>query len=193
MSRWNYCRRTENRYPLRSLGPRCRIRESGRQQQSRDGAVTPAVDAARRAGVACQVLEYRHDPAAESFGLEAAEALGVDPCAVFKTLIASLSSGDLVVAVIPVVTRLDLKALAVASGAKKAVMADPKAAERASGYVIGGISPLGQRRRLPTVVDESALTHLQIYVSGGRRGLEIALQPRDLVTLTNATLGRIGR
>ena len=155
--------------------------------------MTPAVDAARQAGVACQVLEYRHDPGAESFGLEAAEALGVDACAVFKTLIASLSPGDLVVAVIPVVTRLDLKALAAASGAKKAIMADSKAAERATGYVIGGISPLGQRRRLPTVVDESALTHLQIHVSGGRRGLEIALQPQDLVALTNATLGRIER
>ena len=155
--------------------------------------MTPAVDAARQAGVACQVREYRHDPAAESYGLEAAEALGVDPPTVFKTLIASLSSGDLVVAVIPVVTRLDLKALAAASGAKKAVMADSKVAERATGYVIGGISPLGQRRRLPTVVDESALNHLQIYVSGGRRGLEIALPPQDLVTLTNATLGRIGR
>jgi Cys-tRNA(Pro)/Cys-tRNA(Cys) deacylase len=155
--------------------------------------VTPAVDAATQAGVPCQVLEYRHDPGAQSFGLEAAEALGVDAAAVFKTLIASLSSGDLVVAVIPVVTRLDLKALAAAAGAKKAVMADPKAAERATGYVIGGISPLGQRRRLATVVDRSALTHLQIYVSGGRRGLEIALQPRDLVTLTNADLARIGR
>ena len=155
--------------------------------------MTPAVDAARQSGIAYRLLEYGHDPAAESFGLEAAEALGVDAAAVFKTLIASLSSGDLVVAVIPVVTRLDLKALAVAAGAKKAVMADPKAAERATGYVIGGISPLGQRRRLSTVMDESALTHLQIYVSGGRRGLEIALQPRDLVTLTDANLARIGR
>ena len=155
--------------------------------------MTPAVDAARQAGVAYRLLEYGHDPAAESFGREAAEALAVDAAAVFKTLIASLSSGDLVVAVIPVVTRLDLKALAAAAGAKKAIMADPKAAERATGYVIGGISPLGQRRRLPTVVDESALTHLQIYVSGGRRGLEIALQPRDLVTLTDANLARIGR
>ena len=155
--------------------------------------MTPAVDAARQAGVACQVLEYRHDPKAESFGMEAAAALGVDAAAVFKTLVASLSSGDLVVAVIPVVTRLDLKALAAASGAKKAAMADPKAAERATGYVIGGISPLGQRRRLPTVIDESALTHPQIYVSGGRRGLEIALQPQDLVALTNAALGPIGR
>ena len=155
--------------------------------------MTPAVDAARQAGVACQVLEYPHDPKAESFGMEAAAALGVDAAAVFKTLVASLSSGGLVVAVIPVVTRLDLKALAASTGAKKAAMADPKAAERATGYVIGGISPLGQRRRLPTVIDESALTHPQIYVSGGRRGLEIALQPQDLVALTNAELGPIGR
>ena len=155
--------------------------------------MTPAVLAARRAGVACQVLEYRHDPAAQSFGLEAAEALGVDSSMVFKTLVASLASGELAVAVIPVTTRLDLKALASATGAKKAVMANRQAAERATGYVIGGISPLGQRRRLTTVVDESALTHEQIVVSGGRRGLEIALAPRDLVNLTHATLNPISR
>jgi Cys-tRNA(Pro)/Cys-tRNA(Cys) deacylase len=155
--------------------------------------VTPAVIAARRAGVVCQVLEYRHDPAAESFGLEAAEAMGVDPRQVFKTLVASLASGDLVVAVVPVDARLDLKALAAATGSKKAAMADPGAAERATGYVIGGISPLGQRRRLATVIDESALTYAQIYVSGGRRGLEIALSPSDLMTLTHATLAPIGR
>jgi Cys-tRNA(Pro)/Cys-tRNA(Cys) deacylase len=155
--------------------------------------VTPAVVAAKRAGVACRVLEYPHDPAAQSFGLEAAEALGVDPRTVFKTLVADLASGDLVVAVIPVVTRLDLKTLAAVTGAKKAAMADRQAAERATGYVIGGISPLGQRRPLTTVIDESALTHEEIFVSGGRRGLEIALDPRDLVTLTNASLERIGR
>jgi len=155
--------------------------------------VTPAVLAARRAGVACQVLEYRHDPAAQSFGLEAAKALGVDASMVFKTLVASLATGDLAVAVIPVNTQLDLKALANATGTKKAVMADRQAAERATGYVIGGISPLGQRRRLTTVVDESALTHEQIVVSGGRRGLEIALAPRDLVNLTHATLNPISR
>ena len=155
--------------------------------------MTPAIVAARQAGVSCQVLEYRHDPATQSFGLEAAEALRVDSCKVFKTLVASLATGDLAVAVIPVDTRLDLKALATAAGVKKAVMAGREAAERATGYVIGGISPLGQRRRLATMVDESALTHEQIYVSGGRRGLEIALRPRDLVTLTKATLCRIGR
>ncbi len=155
--------------------------------------MTPAVDAARQAGIDCQVMEYDHDPAAESFGMEAAAALGVAPQAVFKTLVASLSSGDLVVAVIPVVARLDLKALAAVTGAKKAAMADPRAAERATGYVVGGISPLGQRRRLATVVDESALTHPKIYVSAGRRGLEIALQPQDLVSLTKAEVGCIAR
>lgn len=155
--------------------------------------MTPAVVAAKRAGVAFRVLEYPHDPAAQSFGLEAAEALGVDPRKVFKTLVASLASGDLVVAVIPVVTRLDLKTLAVATGVKKAAMADQHAAERATGYVVGGISPLGQRRRLATVIDESALTHEEIYVSGGRRGLEIALNPKDLVTLSSATVARISR
>ena len=152
--------------------------------------MTPAVDAARQAGIVCRVLEYTHDPAAESFGMEAAAALGVDPAAVFKTLVASLSSGELVVAVIPVVTLLDLKALAAVRGAKKAVMAEPKAAERATGYVIGGISPLGQRRQLATVVEESALTHAQIYVSGGRRGLEIALEPAHAVPPTVSDLTR---
>ncbi len=155
--------------------------------------MTPAVVAAKRAGIPCRVLEYAHDPAAESFGLEAAAAMGVDPHQVYKTLVASLASGELVVAVVPVVSRLNLKALAAATGAKKATMAEPAAAERATGYVVGGISPLGQRRRLTTVIDESALTHEQVYVSAGRRGLEIALRPGDLMTLTNATLAPIGR
>jgi Cys-tRNA(Pro)/Cys-tRNA(Cys) deacylase len=126
--------------------------------------VTPAVVAARRAGIDCEVLEYRHTPR------------------VFKTLVASLASGKLAVAVIPVTARLDLKALAAAAGSKKAEMADPAAAERATGYVVGGISPLGQRRRLEL-----------IYVSAGRRGLEIALRPRDLAALTGATLAAVTR
>lgn len=155
--------------------------------------MTPAVVAARQAGIACRVLDYRHDPEAKSFGLEAAEALGVEARTVFKTLVASLASGELALAVIPVDTRLDLKALAAATASKKAAMADPRVAERATGYVIGGISPLGQRRRLLTVIDESALTHREIYVSAGRRGLEIALDPRDLVALTKASLERIAR
>lgn len=155
--------------------------------------MTPAVTAARRAGIDCEVLEYAHAPDAASFGLEAAEALGVEAVRVFKTLVASLAGGKLVVAVIPVTARLDLKALAAATGAKKAEMADPTAAERATGYVVGGISPLGQRRRLPTVLDESALTHERIFVSAGRRGLEIALHPRDLAALTDATLAAVSR
>ena len=153
--------------------------------------MTPAVVAARRAGVDHRVLEYPHDPGTESFGREAAEALGVEPRRVFKTLVAELIGQDLVVAVIPVNTRLDLKALASRAGAKKAAMAERAAAERATGYVAGGISPLGQRRRLPTVIDASALEHPLIYVSGGRRGLEIALDPRDLVRLTDADLHAI--
>ena len=155
--------------------------------------MTPAVVAAKRAGITCRVLEYRHDPESKSFGLEAAEALGVEAHKVFKTLVASLASGELVVAVIPVVNQLDLKALAAAVASKKATMADPQVAERATGYMVGGISPIGQRRRLATVVDESALTHEEIYVSAGRRGLEIALDPRDLVTLTDASLESIAR
>jgi Cys-tRNA(Pro)/Cys-tRNA(Cys) deacylase len=155
--------------------------------------MTPAVVAARQAGVACRVIEYAHDPALRSFGLEAAAALGVDPAQVFKTLVAALPAGDLLVAVIPVDARLDFKALASAVGAKKAALAEPQAAERATGYVVGGISPLGQRRRLPTVVDESALTYDKIYVSGGKRGLEIALHPQDLVRLTVAQVARISR
>ena len=155
--------------------------------------MTPAVVAAERAGIPCRVLAYEHDPSTESFGLEAAAAMGVDPRQVFKTLVASLASGELVVAVVPVASRLNLKALATATGAKKAAMAEPEAAERATGYVLGGISPLGQRRRLTTVIDESALTHEQIYVSAGRRGLEIALHPGDLMTLTDATVAPISR
>jgi len=129
------------------------------------------VVAARRAGIECEVLEYRHAAGTESFGLEAAAALGVEAGRVFKTLVARLAGGRLAVAIIPVTMRLDLKVLAAAAGSKKAEMADAAAAERATGYVVGGISPLGQRRRLPTVLDESALTHELIYVNAGRRGL----------------------
>lgn len=155
--------------------------------------MTPAVLAARRSGIDCEVLEYEHAQGATAFGLEAAEALGLEADRVFKTLVATLASGELVVAIIPVAARLDLKALAVAAGSKKAQMADPRAAERATGYVVGGISPLGQRRRLSTFLDESALTHRRIYVSGGRRGLELGLEPDDLRTLTGARVAAIAR
>lgn len=148
--------------------------------------MTPAVGAARRAGIDCRMLEYEHAEGTSAFGREAAEALGLDPHRVFKTLVAELASGELVVAIVPVAARLDLKALAAAAGSKKAVMADPQAAERATGYVVGGISPLGQRRRLATVLDISALDQDRIYVSGGRRGLELCLRPEDLVALTDA-------
>jgi Cys-tRNA(Pro)/Cys-tRNA(Cys) deacylase len=157
-----------------------------RRARTPSGA-TPAVVALRGAGVPFTEHHYDHDPHAASFGLEAAEALGLSPDAVFKTLVAAVGrAGDLVVAVVPVQGSLDLKALAAATGNKGAAMADPAAAERSTGYVRGGISPLGQRRVLPTVVDETALMLTTIYVSGGRRGFDIGLAPADLIGLTDA-------
>lgn len=158
-------------------------------------ARTPAIQAAERAGIAFDLLEYAHDPAAASYGLEAAERLGLDPASVFKTLLVSVEGlpGALAVGIVPVTAQLDLKAMAHAVGGKRAEMADPKAAERATGYVLGGISPLGQKRRLPTVIDETAILFERVHVSAGRRGLEIALAPGDLVTLTGGTLAAIGR
>lgn len=153
---------------------------------------TPATVALTRAGVGFTSHPYDHDPAAESFGLEAARVLGVDPGRVFKTLFVS-ADGRLAVGVVPVSGQLDLKAVAAALGAKKAVMAEPAAAERASGYVVGGISPVGQRRPHPTVVDESALAFETVFVSGGRRGLDLELAPADLLRVTSATTARIGR
>jgi Cys-tRNA(Pro)/Cys-tRNA(Cys) deacylase len=155
--------------------------------------VTPAVGAARKAGITFTLHEYRHDARAESYGLEAAEALGLDVARVFKTLVAAPDGTGLWVAVVPVAGLLDLKALAQVAGAKRATMANPKAAERATGYVVGGISPLGQRQRLPTVVDASALEFGTIFVSAGRRGLEIELSPGDLVSLCSAVVAPIGR
>lgn len=155
--------------------------------------MTPAVNAARKAGIPFTLHEYRHDPRAGSYGLEAAEALGLDVARVFKTLVAAAEGKGLWVAVVPVAGLLDLKALAEAAGAKRATMADPKAAERATGYVVGGISPLGQRQRLSTAVDASALQFDTIFVSAGRRGLEIELAPADLVRLCGATIAAIGR
>jgi Cys-tRNA(Pro)/Cys-tRNA(Cys) deacylase len=148
-------------------------------------ARTPAIAAARREHVEHRVHEYEHDPRAESYGLEAAERLGVDPARVFKTLVVAVD-GRLTVAVVPVTAQLDLRALG-----KRAALADPREAERATGYVTGGISPLGQRRRLPTVVDESAPSFETVFVSAGRRGLEIELAPGDLVRLTGARTARI--
>jgi Cys-tRNA(Pro)/Cys-tRNA(Cys) deacylase len=153
---------------------------------------TPATVALEKAGVAFTVHAYDHDPRSASYGLEAADALGLDPDAVFKTLLAEVD-GELVVAVVPVSGQRDLKALASAVGGKRAAMADPAVAERTTGYVVGGISPIGQRRRLRTVVDESASARPAVYVSGGRRGVDLGLDPADLVRLLDAQVARIGR
>ena len=165
----------------------------------RGGGGTPATVALTRAGVPFSEHAYEHDPAATSYGLEAAEVLGLDPAQVLKTLLASVDpaagSGraTLVVAIVPVAGQLDLKAVAAAVHGKKATMADPAVAERATGYVVGGISPVGQKRAHPTVLDESALAFDTVYVSGGRRGLDLGLAPADLVRVTNATVARIRR
>ncbi|MFT3886682.1 MAG: Cys-tRNA(Pro) deacylase [Arachnia sp.] len=151
---------------------------------------TPALRALDAARVPYTVHEYEHDPRAASFGREAADALGVDPARVFKTLIATDGS-RLVVGIVPVDKTLDLKALASALGLKRLTMADAAAAERSSGMVVGGISPLGQRRPLPTVLDASAAAHDTILVSGGRRGLDVELAPADLVRLTSGLLQAI--
>lgn len=154
------------------------------------GKATPATTLLSKQGVAHTVHSYEHDPAAESYGAEAAEALGVEPQRVFKTLVADID-GKLTVGVVPVTGSLDLKALAAAAGGKRARMADTAEAERATGYVVGGIAPLGQRRRLPLVLDESAQQWPTIFCSAGRRGLEVELAGDDLVRLTDATVAPI--
>lgn len=159
------------------------------QQQS---GGTPATVALTSAGVDFTVHSYEHDPSHPSYGEEAAEAMGVSPDRVFKTLVADVD-GALVVAVVPVAGSLDLKALAAAVGGKRAAMADPTLAERTTGYVRGGISPLGQRKKLRTVLDASADAHDTICVSAGRRGLEVELAPKDLLTLTEAVSAPIAR
>lgn len=154
------------------------------------GQGTPATTVLKQRKVAHTVHTYDHDPRATSYGVEAASALGVDPAICFKTLVADVD-GTLTVAVVPVTGSLDLKALAAAVGGKRAAMADPVAAERSSGYVRGGISPLGQRKRLRTVIDASASDLATMYVSAGRRGLEIELAPADLAALTGAVFAPI--
>jgi len=153
---------------------------------------TPAIRALEASGVPFRRHDYAHDPSAPSYGEEAAAALGISPERVLKTLVAAVD-GRLVVAVVPVAGQPDLKALAAALGGKRAALAEPTAAERATGYVLGGISPLGQRTRLPTVVDDSALAHTTVFVSAGRRGLEVEVAPGDLVALTGATTAGIAR
>jgi Cys-tRNA(Pro)/Cys-tRNA(Cys) deacylase len=153
---------------------------------------TPATTALARAGVPHRVHPYQHDPAAPSYGLEAAATLGFEPARVFKTLLVE-ADGQLGVGIVPVDRQLDLKAIAAVLGAKRAVMALPAAAERATGYVVGGISPIGQRRRLPMVLDASAVDQPTVLVSGGRRGLDVELSPADLVALTGARVAVIAR
>jgi Cys-tRNA(Pro)/Cys-tRNA(Cys) deacylase len=152
---------------------------------------TPATAVLTAAGVPFVVHPYRHDPSAASYGAEAAEALGMDPARVFKTLMVEVE-GRLAVGVVPVSGTLDLKAFAAALGSKKAAMAGPAAAERRTGYVLGGISPLGQRQSSPTVIDGSALAFETMLVSGGKRGLDLELAPADLIRLTAAITAPIG-
>ena len=161
-----------------------------RKTSKRGAGGTPAVRALAAAGVPFSEHPYEHDPDHPSFGMEAAEALGLDPDSVFKTLLAEVDAA-LVVAVLPVTAQLDLKALAGVVGGKRATLARPADAERVTGYVVGGISPLGQRKALPTVVDSSAEALETMYVSGGRRGFDLGVAPADLIALTRATVASV--
>lgn len=151
---------------------------------------TPATAVLTAAGVPFVLHPYPHDPAAASYGAEAADALGIEPARVFKTLVVNVE-GKLAVGIVPVSGTLDLKAFAAALGAKRAAMADPAGAQRRTGYVLGGISPLGQRLPSPTVLDSSALELETLLVSGGKRGLDIELAPDQLIRLTNAVTAPI--
>jgi Cys-tRNA(Pro)/Cys-tRNA(Cys) deacylase len=153
---------------------------------------TPATVALAAAGIRFLPHAYEHDPANTDFGTEAATMLGLDPEQVFKTLLVDVD-GSLVVAVVPVTGMLDLRALARAIGGKKAVMADPAVAQRKTGYIVGGISPIGQKTAHPTVLDETAELYPSIFVSGGRRGFDIELAPADLLRVTNGTIAAIAR
>ena len=155
-------------------------------------AGTPATVALTAAGIPFTAHSYEHDPVNTKFGLEAASALQLDPDQVFKTLLADVD-GQLVVGIVPVTGKLDLKALAAAVGGKRGEMADPKLAERRTGYVVGGISPIGQKMAHPTVLDETAELYDTIFVSGGRRGLDLELAPADLARITNATFAAIAK
>lgn len=157
------------------------------------GPTTQATLALTSAGIAFTTHVYVHDPGARSYGLAAADALGVESGRVYKTLLVDLDGGWLGVGIVPVDTSLDLKAIAAALGAKRAAMATPEVAERVTGYVVGGISPIGQKRALPTVLDAGATEYDTIYVSGGRRGFDIALAPADLLAATNGHPAAIAR
>jgi Cys-tRNA(Pro)/Cys-tRNA(Cys) deacylase len=156
------------------------------------GVTTAATVALTGLGIPFTAHPYHHDAAASSFGQEAADALGLDPARVFKTLIAEVD-GALVAALVPVAARLDLGALAAALGGKRAALAQPADAERRTGYVLGGISPVGQRRPVPAVLDASALAFDRVYVSGGRRGFDVGLAPTDLLRATGGSTAEIAR
>lgn len=155
-------------------------------------AGTPATAALTAAGIGFSVHEYEHDARERQFGAEAARELGLDADCVLKTLM-TVVDDQLAVAIVPVSGSLDLKALAGALGGRRAEMAAPDVAQRATGYIVGGISPIGQRRRLPTVIDETVILHDRVYVSGGRRGLDLGLAPDDLIAVTGASLAPIAR
>lgn len=153
--------------------------------------MTPAINSAKQANINFKIHEYDHDPSAESYGEEAAIKLGLDPNRVFKTLVVALDSKDLAVAVLPVSKQLNLKLFAKATGTKKAAMADKKIVERTTGYVVGGVSPIGQKKKLRTIIDDSARLHETVYVSAGRRGLDMELVPDDLCLLAKGTFASI--
>jgi Cys-tRNA(Pro)/Cys-tRNA(Cys) deacylase len=169
------------------------VKKASRSAHAGSHAGTPALVALDAAGVPHTAHAYEHDPASDvGYGMEAAQVLGIPAEQVFKTLMAAVD-GELTVAVVPVTGMLDLKALAHAVGGKRAVMADKADAERVTGYVLGGISPLGQRTAHPTVVDETAELFDTVFVSGGRRGLDVELAPADLIRLTGAVVAPISR
>lgn len=158
-----------------------------------DAYMTPAINLLKREKIAHTVRSYVHDAHAESYGGEAVDKLGLDPAQVFKTLLASTEAHELLVAIVPVAGQLDLKALAEAAGCKKCEMAAADAAQRATGYLVGGISPLGQKKRLRTLLDASAEALPRLHVSAGRRGLEVELAPTDLLRLTAGHYAAIGK
>jgi Cys-tRNA(Pro)/Cys-tRNA(Cys) deacylase len=153
--------------------------------------MTPAINVAKKAKISYTIHEYSHDPDAESYGAEAAEKLGIPEERVFKTLVVSLDNKELAVGVVPVSSMLSMKLTARAAGVKKASMAATSDVERSTGYVLGGVSPLGQKKRLKTIIDSSAQSFASIYISAGRRGLEIELSPTDLKNLTKGVFAAI--
>ncbi len=155
--------------------------------------MTPAINSAKKASVKFNIHSYTHDPSADSYGEEAAGKLGINPDRVFKTLVVALKGKELAVSIVPVAKRLDLKAVAKVFGVKKTAMADKQQVQKTTGYVLGGVSPLGQKKRLKTVIDSSASDFETVYVSAGRRGLEIELAPDDLKQLTKAVMASISR